>query len=402
METKAQPFFAVVRFLRGLARSLRGRVRTTAFSFLERRGRVTYLSSSHLIENESYGAVPLRSSEHVRIQRPIALRREDARPHDALVGSWNLRAPWYAVFQNACLVGRAAVGTSAEGMIIGETIMPENYAMHRAQIPLGPILRGTGRRTHSDLDVACSMTGVWSKEYFHWLTEYLPRLEAVERFTSDSGERPTLIVDSDFLNWQRESLSLLGYGDKDLWGWKGDATRVRRLVIPSFPKRRFEPSREYGALSPAALTWLRTTVLSRVPGPHPTSSSRRLYVSRRGAAGRRVVNEDQVMEILARRGFELIVPHGLSFGEQALLFSSAEAVVGPHGAGMANMLFGDGMRVVELFSSYWNPGLFMVAAARAFTYGVMKCGAEWTLHPHRHNLRVSTDDLERMLDAMSL
>jgi prepilin-type processing-associated H-X9-DG protein len=108
------------------------------------------------------------------------------------------------------------------------------------------------------------------------------------------------------------------------------------------------------------------------------------------------------MDVLVPRGFELIVPHSLSFTEQVRLFSSAEAVVGPHGAGLANMLWGDGTRVVELYSSYFNPGIFMVASARGFTYGVVKCAPEWTIHPYRHNLRVSTDDLEKMLDAMSL
>jgi hypothetical protein len=403
LEQKFQPLSAIVLFLRAVARSIRGRVRTIVVSFLEGKGRVTYLSSSSFLENGSYGAVLLRNTEHVRIQRPVVLRREDARTHEALVGSWDLKPPWYAVFQEARLIGREAVGISAESMIIAETIMPENYAMHRAQIPIRPLLRETRRRTqNAGLDVACSMTGAWSKEYFHWLTEYLPRLEAVERFTSDFGESPKLIVDRDLRNWQRESLSLLGYDDKDMWWWKGGTTRVTRLVVPSFPKRRFEPSGEYGALSPGALTWLRSKVLSNVLDSDTTSPRKRLFVARRGAAGRRVVNEEQVMGVLSRRGFELIVPDRLTFAEQAALFSSAEAVMGPHGAGLANMLFGEGTRVVELFSSYWNPGVYMVAAARGFTYGVIKCEAEWTIHPYRHNLRVSTDDLERMLDAISL
>jgi hypothetical protein len=183
-------------FLRGLARNVRGRIRTALFSFLETRGQVAYLTSSSLLEKEMYGAVRLRNKEQIRIQRPTVLRNEDARTHNALVGTWDLGAPWYAVFHKARLVGRAAVGVSAEGLVIAETIMPENYTMHRGQIPIGALLREAGRPTQKlRFDVACSMTGVWSKEYFHWLTEYLPRLEAVERFASDYGLRPLLLVD---------------------------------------------------------------------------------------------------------------------------------------------------------------------------------------------------------------
>jgi hypothetical protein len=66
---------------------------------------------------------------------------------------------------------------------------------------------------------------------------------------------------------------------------------------------------------------------------------RRLLVSRRDATKRRVANEDALFTALAAFGFEVIVPGALTFAEQVATFSSAEIVVGPHGAGLANALF---------------------------------------------------------------
>jgi Glycosyltransferase 61 len=78
-------------------------------------------------------------------------------------------------------------------------------------------------------------------------------------------------------------------------------------------------------------------------------ASRRLFVSRRDAAKRRVVNEDELLTALATLGFEVIVPGALTFAEQVAAFSSAEVVVGPHGAGLANAIFMPrGSTIVEL------------------------------------------------------
>jgi Glycosyltransferase 61 len=76
--------------------------------------------------------------------------------------------------------------------------------------------------------------------------------------------------------------------------------------------------------------------LEGAAAPRP---SRRLLVSRRDATKRRIANEGALRAALAPLGFEVIVPGTLSFAEQVTAFSSAELVVGPHGAGLANALF---------------------------------------------------------------
>jgi len=84
-------------------------------------------------------------------------------------------------------------------------------------------------------------------------------------------------------------------------------------------------------------------------GPPAAPGTRRLFVSRRDAAKRRVVNEEALVAALGELGFEVVVPGALSFAEQVMLFSEAEIVVGPHGAGLANALFmPEGSAMLEL------------------------------------------------------
>ena len=86
-------------------------------------------------------------------------------------------------------------------------------------------------------------------------------------------------------------------------------------------------------------------------------------MTRRRAARRRVVNEQDLLPVLREFGFEVIETERLSFHEQIQLFSHAEAVVGPHGAGLANLCFApEGCKVLEFFDPHCVRVMYWVIA----------------------------------------
>jgi hypothetical protein len=100
------------------------------------------------------------------------------------------------------------------------------------------------------------------------------------------------------------------------------------------------------------IAWIRSTL--RIGGAAaPPAGGRRLFVLRNNAATRRLLNQDRVAALAQRRfGFEPIDPSTLSPLQQAMAFRDASVVMGPHGAGLANLIFAErpGM-LVELFHS---------------------------------------------------
>jgi capsular polysaccharide biosynthesis protein len=77
-----------------------------------------------------------------------------------------------------------------------------------------------------------------------------------------------------------------------------------------------------------------------------------LFVARRDAARRVVVNELELAEALVGLGFRVIVPSELTAREQIAAFSGARIIVGAHGAAFANLVFAPARAlVVELSSS---------------------------------------------------
>jgi len=77
--------------------------------------------------------------------------------------------------------------------------------------------------------------------------------------------------------------------------------------------------------------------------------TRRIYVRRKDARWRRLINEAEIVEVLGRFGFEDVDPGAMSLDEQIELAASAQIIVGVFGAGMNLLLFApEGTPVVEL------------------------------------------------------
>jgi capsular polysaccharide biosynthesis protein len=104
--------------------------------------------------------------------------------------------------------------------------------------------------------------------------------------------------------------------------------------------------------------------------PARGTAFRRLYVSRRDAAFRRVLNEDKLMPILRAYGFEEVVMSKLSVGEQAKVFSEAEIVMGPNGSALANLVFAHpSCHVIEFSAPGWVVGYnWMICANFGLPY----------------------------------
>jgi capsular polysaccharide biosynthesis protein len=77
------------------------------------------------------------------------------------------------------------------------------------------------------------------------------------------------------------------------------------------------------------------------------AQSSRIYVSRSGR--RKVSNQDELVEYLARFGFQVVDFSGMSLASQIEIGAGAELMLGAHGAGLANSLFmKKGSSVIEI------------------------------------------------------
>ncbi len=86
-----------------------------------------------------------------------------------------------------------------------------------------------------------------------------------------------------------------------------------------------------------------------------------------------------MIEYLYSKGFEIIQPENLSVAQQACMFSEAEFIVAPHGAGLTNIVFCQpDTKVIDIFSPDWvNPCFYRLASHLNLKYSyIMGQGKE--------------------------
>ncbi len=187
--------------------------------------------------------------------------------------------------------------------------------------------------------------------YYHFLFDAIGRYAVLEE--SLPGVTVDAVVVPHAAEYQRQLLELAGIPGPWIQPRRGHTIMADRMLVPSNPNWALE-------CPPATLAWLR----DRLPARPGASGPRRLYLSRGTAPNtRRYVQEPDLLPHLEQRGFTLLDPGTLSVQEQIDVFSGAEVIVAPHGAGLTNVAFSPrGVRVLELFAStYVHFGLWAIA-----------------------------------------
>ncbi len=167
------------------------------------------------------------------------------------------------------------------------------------------------------------------RNFGHWLVDCVPQVDVLTAVDPAA----TLLVapfQKPFQSWGLTLARVAG----TVVEWDGRPRAARRVVL-------FESDGRTGGGRPlSALTALRERLIRRPPGG-PRGGRRRLYVTRRDARNRRrwVSNEEEIEQIFARRGFEIVSMADVPFDDQARLFREARVVAGVSGAGLTDLLF---------------------------------------------------------------
>jgi capsular polysaccharide biosynthesis protein len=239
-----------------------------------------------------------------------------------------------------------------------------------------------------------------SARFFHWVTDALPRLQILRKAGSLRWEKIDHFIISEGVPAIRESMSLLGIPDEKLVATcRDDHFLCDWLAVPSL-------SGAPGNVPPWAVDFLRSQFLKSLP----PIRTKRIYLSRAQASGRKILNEEEILPLLSRRGFLRVTLEELRLSDQIALFSEAEAVVAPHGAGLTNLVWcAPNTKVLEIFSPlYVNLCYWAIASLTRADYFYLLGEAEGVVSDVNEarffleNLSVDAAALEQTLDAMEL
>jgi Glycosyltransferase 61 len=174
----------------------------------------------------------------------------------------------------------------------------------------------------------------------HWMFDILPRLYLLEQ----SG----LPIDKYVIGklshpFQYESIQMLGLPlDKLI---QVDTNhfhlQAKTLVAPAVP-----------VIIGKSPQWAFQFIRGRLLPQHPIQRMEgyeKIYITRQDAKMRYVLNEEDVMNLLAPKGYKRVALTTLSMQEKIALFAFAKEIIAPIGSGNANLVFcNPGTKFIEL------------------------------------------------------
>ena len=220
--------------------------------------------------------------------------------------------------------------------------------------------------------------------YYHWIFECLPRLKLLEEVID---EIDYLIVPYNLKRFHLETLSLLGFPEEKLLKIRdGGHLLCENLFVPSVSN-----------VSKWACDFLRESFIPEdAAEPH-----RLIYISRKDALYRKIINEEEVEDYLREIGFEIVQMSELTFSEQVKTCAEARIVVGPHGAGLSNTVFCSNAKILEMFSPSYVGGFWLLANQLGNEYYyLLGEDAPGNSPPPWRNFSVDMEPFKSILDEM--
>jgi len=304
------------------------------------------------------------------------------------------------------LLGPDGIGITKDGFVLQDTSQPPGEydpGFRRIERSIGKALnhnfivstgsliadRRMDHRAVLSLKTACSFQNCFIN-YYHWILEQLPKLRALAHYTEQTGVAPMLILPPNPSSYIYETLNLLGIDKSTCVEWQNPAIHVDTLVVPSFPEANSEN-----------LHWLRSRLRGEAMSRQTTVPRlERVYISRKGAQNHRNIrNESEVVRTLERHGFTEVCAEHYSVAEQIRLFAGARVIVGPHGAGLTNMIWAERAKIIEIHNHVIRDYFYVLAKNLNHEYTALM-GNSTDLHYLNSDIFVDVENLNKVLERL--
>ncbi|MBR8827143.1 MAG: DUF563 domain-containing protein [Gomphosphaeria aponina SAG 52.96 = DSM 107014] len=188
--------------------------------------------------------------------------------------------------------------------------------------------------------------------YYHWMLQIVPQIGLLRRVGINIDLIGKFASYKIQHNFQKETLQILGISPDRLLEKKHHYLylKAKQLIVTS-------------PLSAVPQKWVCELLRDEFLNQQivNVNSLKRIYISRRNASYRRVLNEEELISCLEKLNVTVVTLETLPVREQAALFSKTEVVIAPHGAGLTNIVFcSPGTKVIEIFAPSFAPPMYQI------------------------------------------
>jgi hypothetical protein len=180
-----------------------------------------------------------------------------------------------------------------------------------------------------------------SINYYHWLFDTLPRLKILSESPYKNLVTAYLVPNMKE-SYKIETLEFFNIGQEQII----DSVKYPNIKADHIIAATHPNSLHREAIPKWICQFLRSSFLTELH----QSGHRHIFISRKKASKRRIINEDLLFKELEKLNFERIFLEDFSFREKIEIFSTSKVIVSPHGASLANLVFApSNAKVLEIF-----------------------------------------------------
>ncbi|RZL43871.1 MAG: glycosyltransferase family 61 protein, partial [Pedobacter sp.] len=236
----------------------------------------------------------------------------------------------------------------------------------------------------------------WTNEYYHWFCEFLPRVFSVRDVLKDYV---LLLPDTDFVkNIGLESLDFFELKPLKIeYLQPKELVKIKNLSIVTHTCFT-------GYINDKIISDMKKFINKKVD--YSSSLNKKIYITRDKAKYRKVLNEEEIQDLVKSRGYEIVRYEDLSWKDQIIKAASAKSIIAMHGAGLVNMFFMQADSSVLEFRRdkiYHNQCFWHLAGALKYNYYYLfgtPDDENLVLEGDGCNLTVDTEKLLSIIDKM--
>lgn len=200
----------------------------------------------------------------------------------------------------------------------------------------------------SKIDKAIFLGGNGSWNYYHWLIEIIPKIKYFHEIGIIRDDLCILVPNevNRFESFKTIlSLALGGDSFDVIYLPSENSVQVDELYTITTPCNVVFDSAN-GSIKPEfflfreeVVDYLRNLVFDYISNKNSDACfPRRIFLARNSTSARHY-NQDDVISVFIKYGFDIVYPEKMNFIEQVMLFNQAEFISGPSGAAWTNIVF---------------------------------------------------------------
>jgi hypothetical protein len=256
---------------------------------------------------------------------------------------YTLDAAYRVELRDAEMIGHGVVITKKGEAVLESTLFQQSYLRrsHVEHLIVGRRFLDTER-----FDAVVPLTNFLDLSYFHWTLEAVGRLALVEDQLKDPVWK-VLISEREHRYLRNTIAFLFGLEDSRVVSSTAKRKVMARCLMVSNPHSRSVPGAGVEVYPPEHLRWLNTRGHERIGGVRP--ERRNIVISRRKQIGRKITNEEVLLQRFPQLDLEFVTLEDLDVREQVDTFAHAGVIIAVHGAGLANLVYATDAAVIELY-----------------------------------------------------